>query len=307
MSIPPMSERYTSSKISLTTILKWQFSKSFKSPPLPLTPLPLIRQKRLPDGEYALWLGHASIWLNLGETTVAIDPVLGDIPLYKRCSPLPIPKEQLRADIILITHAHYDHYDNASIRYLLKQNTETIIVAPKGFWRYLKGQINRERCFELEWWESVMVEGLFITLTPSKHWSKRTPFDTNKALWGGYVIQNSEHTLYHAGDSSYGEHFKEIGEKFEIDEAFLPIGAYKPEAIMKENHLNPPEALQAASDLGAKTVIPIHYGTFILSDEPINEPIEWFERLTALLPFRAQTLHVGDIYRFNTISTLKST
>jgi L-ascorbate metabolism protein UlaG (beta-lactamase superfamily) len=152
-----------------------------------------------------------------------------------------------------------------------------------------------------------MVEGLFITLTPSKHWSKRTPFDTNKALWGGYVIQNSEHTLYHAGDSSYGEHFKEIGEKFEIDEAFLPIGAYKPEAIMKENHLNPPEALQAASDLGAKTVIPIHYGTFILSDEPINEPIEWFERLTALLPFRAQTLHVGDIYRFNTISTLKST
>jgi len=126
------------------------------------------------------------------------------------------------------------------------------------------------------------------------------PFDTNKALWGGYVIQNSEHTLYHAGDSAYGEHFKEIGEKFDIDEAFLPIGAYRPEAIMQHNHLNPPEALHAAEDLGAKTLIPIHYGTFILSDEPINEPIEWFEKLvhTHVYPFDTRTLNIGEIYRF---------
>jgi L-ascorbate metabolism protein UlaG (beta-lactamase superfamily) len=302
-----MSARYTSPKISLKTILKWQLSKSFRKAQWQHSVLPIIPQERLPEGEYILWLGHASLWLNIGDTTVAIDPVLGDILLHKRHSPLPIPKEKLHADLILITHAHYDHYDNASIHYLLKQNPNTIIIAPQGFWRYLKGDIERERCFELEWWESLMVRGLFITLTPSRHWSKRTPFDTNKALWGGYVIQNADHTLYHAGDSAYGEHFKEIGEKFDIDEAFLPIGAYRPEAIMKHNHLNPPEALQAASDVSAKRVIPIHYGTFILSDEPIDEPIEWFERLTPEQSVKKKILRVGEVYRFNTISTLKST
>jgi len=154
-----------------------------------------------------------------------------------------------------------------------------------------------------------MAGGLFITLVPSIHWSKRTPYDTNKALWGGYVVQNSSHTLYHAGDSAYGEHFKEIGEKFDIDEAFLPIGAYLPEEIMKHNHLNPPEAIRAGGDLRAKTVIPIHYGTFVLSDEPIDEPIEWFEKLirSKTHPFDPRTLRAGEVYRFNAISTPKST
>lgn len=304
-----MRERYTSPKISLKTILKWQFSKLLhKGSPKKPSKLPITYQEHLPDGEYILWLGHASLWLKMGETTVAIDPVLGNLPLYPRQSPLPIPNKQLRADVILITHAHYDHYDKPSILFLLRQNPDTIIVAPIGFWRYLKGKIDREKCFELEWWESVMIGGLFITLTPSKHWSNRTQLDRNKVLWGGYVIQNKEHCLYHAGDTARGEHFKEIGERFEIDEAFLPIGAYQPEEIMKHVHTNPPEALQAAIDLKAKTLIPIHYGTFILSDEPIDEPIEWFEKLihTKQYPFEGRVLRVGEIYRFNEISTFKS-
>jgi L-ascorbate metabolism protein UlaG (beta-lactamase superfamily) len=299
---------YTSPNIPLRSILKWQYSKLFarKTPP---SVSQLTRQETLPNGEYALWLGHATLWLKIGDTTVAIDPVLGNIPFYRRYTPLPIEKKNLKADIILITHSHYDHYDKDSLLYLLKQNPQTVIVAPMGFWRYLRGKIDRERCFELEWWESLMVGGLFITLTPSRHWSKRTPFDTNKALWGGYVIQNNTHTIYHAGDSAYGEHFKEISERFEIDEAFLGIGAYKPEAIMKHNHTNPPEALQAGIDLGAKTLIPIHYGTFILSDEPLNEPLEWFEELTRRggYPFEPRPIAIGEVYRFNTISTLRST
>ena len=301
--------RYTSPRLSFLTIAKWQFSKSLRKKDPVVSTLPIISQNGLPKGDYALWLGHATLWFKIGGTTVAIDPVLGDIPLYRRHTPLPLPREKLYADIILITHAHYDHFDRASVDYLLKHNPETILVAPNGFWRYLKGKIDRERCFELELWESVMLKGLFITLTPSKHWSKRTPFDTNKALWGGFVIQNTQRTVYHAGDSAYGEHFKEIGERFDIDEAFLPIGAYRPEEIMRHNHLNPPEALQAAEDLGAKTVVPIHYGTFILSDEPIHEPIEWFEKLTHSheYPFDTRALKIGEIYRFNETSTLKST
>ena len=295
-----MPHRYTSPRISFSTILKWQLRKSFQKKEPVASAIAIIRHENLPEGEYLLWTGHASVWLALQQTTIAIDPVLGDIPLYKRHTPLPIPKKQLRADIILLTHAHYDHYDKASVDYLLSKNPGTIIVAPIGFWRYLKGKIPRERCFELEWWESVMIGGVFITLVPAKHWSKRTPFDTNKALWGGYVIQNSDHTIYHSGDTAYGEHFKEIGERFDIDEAFLPIGAYRPEAIMKYNHTNPPEALHAAIDLKAKTLIPIHYGTFVLSDEPINEPREWFDRLVRekSYPFNSRVLQIGEIYRF---------
>ncbi|MDP3292196.1 MAG: MBL fold metallo-hydrolase, partial [Sulfuricurvum sp.] len=197
-----MPHHHTSPKVSFTTILKWQFSKSFRKRRTDRSNLPILSQEALPEGEYALWLGHASLWLKVGETTVAVDPVLGNIPLYRRHSPLPIPKERLRADVILITHAHYDHYDKPSILFLLQQNPNTILVAPAGFWRYLKGKIARERCFELEWWESVMVGELFITFVPSKHWSNRTNIDMNKALWGGYVIQNKDHTLYHSGDSA---------------------------------------------------------------------------------------------------------
>jgi L-ascorbate metabolism protein UlaG (beta-lactamase superfamily) len=304
-----MLHRYTSPKISLASILKWQYSKLSQTQKTEPSKLPIIFQEELPSDEYALWLGHATLWLRIADTTVAIDPVLGNLPLYRRYSPLPIPKEKLFADVILITHAHYDHYDKTSVLYLLKQNPKTIIVAPNGFWRYLKGKIDRERCFELEWWESVMVGGLFISLVPSLHWSNRTYLDMNKALWGGYVIQNADHTIYHSGDTAYGEHFKEIQERFEIDDAFLPIGAYRPEEIMKKVHISPPEAFEAATDLGAKTLIPIHYGTFKLSDEPVDEPIEWFERLvsSSTHSFHSRILRIGEIYRFNTISTLKST
>lgn len=304
-----MRDRYTSPKISLRTVLQWQLSKRFSVSSRIEEPLSVEYHPSLPQGEYALWLGHATVWAKLGGTTVAIDPVLGNIPMYRRQIPLPLPREELTADLILITHAHYDHFDKSSVLELLKRNPQTIIVAPLGFWRYVKGHIPRERCFELEWWESVMVAGLFITLAPARHWSKRTLFDTNKALWGGYVIQNSDHTVFHSGDSAYGEHFKEIGERFAIDEAFLPIGAYRPEIIMKHNHLNPPEAIRAFRDLGAATLIPIHYGTFRLSDEPLDEPLEWFsdlirrgENLSA-----ARILRIGEVYRFSTTSTFRST
>lgn len=271
-----MVRRYTSPRIPLLTILKWQLSKRpfARSGAENSCAADTVFLDALPKGEYALWLGHASVWVGIGGVTLAIDPVLGDIPLYPRLAPLPIESEKLTADVILLTHAHYDHYDKPSVRKLLRTNPEAIVVAPQGFWRYLKGMVKRERCFEMEWWESVMVGNLFITFVPSLHWSKRTPTDTNKALWGGYVIGHGERTLYHAGDSAYGDHFSEIAERFPIDEAFLPIGAYKPETIMKHNHMNPAETVHAAAVLGAKTIIPIHYGTFRLSDEPINEPLD---------------------------------
>jgi len=304
-----MDPIYISPKISLFSILKWQLSKRFSRNNQTRTSSVVQMHQTLPDDECALWLGHASVWLRLADVQIIIDPVLDTIPLYKRHTLLPLPQDQVHADVLLLTHAHYDHFDKPSVLTLLANNPDTIIVAPAGFWRYLKGHIAREKCFELEWWESVMIRGLFITLTPSRHWSKRTPFDTNKALWGGYVIQNETHCLYHSGDTAMGDHFKEIGEKFEIDEAFLPIGAYRPESIMQHNHTNPPEALEACARLGAKTLIPIHYGTFRLSDEPLDEPLEWFTQLvgTHSYPFETKVLGIGEIYRLRKTSTDKST
>ena len=208
-------QQYTSPKISLKTILKWQLSKPFSKKRLPSAAMPIVAQDRLPKGEYALWLGHASVWLHLGETTLCIDPVLGNIPLYHR--PKPICQSLKKYYTPMLSSSPMPIMtilDKPSVLRLLKQNPDCIIVAPSGFWRYLKGHIAREKCFELEWWESVMVGGLFITLVPSLHWSNRIHFDMNKALWGGYVIQNADHTIYHSGDTAYGEHFKEIAEKF---------------------------------------------------------------------------------------------
>ena len=279
-------------------------------PPSPSgTPPEIVFSDHLPQDDYVVWLGHASLWIGIGGVSVAIDPVLGNIPMFRRHTPLPFPKEVLKADLILITHAHYDHFDAPSLIELLRLNPDVTVVAPQGFWRYLKRLVPRERCFELEWWESVMVCGLFITLTPAKHWSRRTPFDTNRALWGGYVIQNHEHCVFHAGDTAYDAHFAEIAEHFAIDEAFLPIGAYRPEEVMKENHLDPAEAVQAFRDLGAKRLIPIHYGTFRLSDEPLDEPPQILSRIveSAVEPIDVQMLRIGEIYRFNTTSTERST
>lgn len=297
-----MTKNLTSSRVSFVKIFSWQLGKFFSKKKYPHKSLDIITHTHLPQDEYAMWIGHASVWLKLGETTIAIDPVFGNIPMHDRLTPLPLPKEQLYADIVLITHAHYDHYDKATIQYMLAQNPDIIVVAPAGFWRYMKKIIDREQCFEMEWWESLMVGGLFITLVPSKHWSRRTLFDTNKVLWGGYVIQNEEHTIYHSGDTATGEHFKLIKERFEIDEAFLPIGTYKPE-WMNQNHLNPAQAFQAAHDLGAQTLIPIHYGTFDLSDEPLDEPIEWLKTCITdnTSNFSTRIVKIGEIYQFSTL------
>lgn len=305
------NEKYhcTSPKTSLFSILKWQLSKRFSRHSQTHTSAVVQLHQALPAGECALWLGHASLWLRIANATIIIDPIFDTIPLYKRYTPLPLPQNEIHTDVILLTHAHYDHFDKPSVLTLLANSPSAIIVAPVGFWRYLKGHIARENYVELEWWESRTIKGVLITLTPSRHWSKRTPFDTNKALWGGYVIQNETHCIYHSGDTAMGDHFKKIGEKFAINEAFLPIGAYRPEAIMQRNHINPPQALEACALLGAKTLIPIHHSTFRLSDEPLDEPLEWLSQLanTHTYPFEIRTLGIGEVYRFNTTSTDKST
>lgn len=124
----------------------------------------------------------------------------------------------------------------------------------------------------MKWWEKYKHEKISISCVPAKHKGKRNRWERNESLYCGYVIESNNGSAYFAGDTAYGEHFNEIGKRFTIDVALLPIGAYKPYEWFKNIHLNPKTALQAFLDLKAKHFVPIHWGTFKISDEPLHEP-----------------------------------
>jgi L-ascorbate metabolism protein UlaG (beta-lactamase superfamily) len=137
-----------------------------------------------------------------------------------------------------------------------------------------------------------------FTFVPTQHWSRRGLFDTNNALWGGFVIEGSKSRVYHAGDTAYFAGFSEIGARFPgIDAALLPIGAYDPGWFMEKQHMNPEQAVQAFVDLGARTFLAMHWGTFKLTDEPLDEPpkrvrAEWQKR--GLPPSALHIPAIGD-------------
>ncbi|MDD5406317.1 MAG: MBL fold metallo-hydrolase [Sulfurovaceae bacterium] len=302
------NEKYTSLAVGWHKILKWQILKLFKKQQKDNKQLTIFHNQDMQNNSY-MWLGHASLLCKLNNINIIIDPVLTNIWFYKRYTKLPIEIEKIKTDIILITHAHYDHFDKKSIKKLLKNNPKTIIVAPKGTWSYIKDIVEKNQFVELEWWENIKIMNIIINFVPSHHWSNRGLFDRNKASWGGYVIESESHTFFHSGDSAYGQHFCEIGKKFDIQEAFLPIGAYEPRNIMCHYHINPVEALQATEDLKAKILVPVHYGTFKLSDESPIEPLVWLENLffKNKYSFFCHVSEIGRVYFFNKTSINKST
>jgi L-ascorbate metabolism protein UlaG (beta-lactamase superfamily) len=145
---------------------------------------------------------------------------------------------------------------------------------------YVPGMLGawfRRRSFrtviELDWWETVTLDDVSLTFTPAHHWSRRGMRDTCKTLWGGWILSAGGRTIYFAGDTGYGRYFSEIGQRFpDLDLAILPVGTYQPGWFMKPNHLNPEEAVAASADLGARRMATMHWGTFVMSGEPINEP-----------------------------------
>ena len=232
------------------------------------------------------WIGHATFVLRLGGLVVVTDPIwstrLG--PGLKRNIDPGVALESLPPiDVVTISHAHYDHLDLPSLR-RLSRHTEKLagrtptFVVPSEVGRYLRGEGLGE-IVERAWWEEHVVERdgnrVQLTLVPQQHWSMRTPFDRDQALWGGWVIRGREGAAYHAGDTAYFEHFGDISARAgAIDWAMIPIGAYDPPWFMKPQHINPEEAGRAFVDLGARNLVPMHWGTFKLTDEPLGEPVE---------------------------------
>ena len=222
-------------------------------------------------------LGHSTVLFQLNGIRILTDPVFGNIPFYRRYTPFPYTINDLgEIDIVLLSHNHYDHLDLPSLKGL--KNAKYIVV-PLKLKRYLKGIFEKDRVFELNWFEEFEYKGIRFVFLPAKHWSKRGLFDRNTSLWGSFLINSEKISHYYAGDTAYYSHFEDIGKVFKIDYAFLPIGAYKPDYIMKHNHLSPEEAYKAFKDLKAKHFIPVHYGVFKLSDEPVSEPYERVKRI----------------------------
>jgi len=215
----------------------------------------------------------------VGGVNLLTDPVYA-----RRASPVPfagprrarapgIRFEDLPAiSCVLLSHNHYDHCDLATLR-ALDRRFHLPLVTPLGNGRLLQSAGIR-RIEEIDWWETAHTAPLPITLTPAQHFSARHMFDRNRALWGGFLIDAGEgRRILFAGDTGYGPHFREIAARLSpIDLALLPIGAYEPRWFMKDIHMNPAEAVQAHLDLGARQSIAMHFGTFQLTPEGIDEP-----------------------------------
>lgn len=228
------------------------------------------------------WIGHATFIIQINGLTIVTDPVwakrLGTI---RRLTEPALSIDDLPpVDVILISHSHYDHLHFASIK---KLKGNPLILVPSGLRSsFLKRGF--EHVVECNWWDTVVERDVSFTFVPAQHWSKRTLFDTNTSHWGGWVIEAKDKpTFYFAGDSGYFHGFRDIGERFHIDYALLPIGAYEPEWFMGPQHVTPEEAVQAFVDCRAKTFIPMHYGTFPLADDTPKEALdrlyaEWIRR-----------------------------
>lgn len=220
------------------------------------------------------WVGHSTYLVRFGGACVLTDPVWSRrIPgVPERLTPPGLAWPDLPPiDAVVISHNHYDHLDASTIR-RLPRHTPILVGASLDRWFRRRGFTNVD---ELDWWESAEVAGLRFDFVPAHHWSRRGMFDTCATLWGGWVITAADGSrTYHCGDSGYGHWFTEIGARYPgIDVAMMPVGAYDPRWFMRPVHMDPVEAVRALDDLGARRLASMHWGTFVLTREPVDEPL----------------------------------
>ncbi len=224
------------------------------------------------------FIGHSSFFLQMGGKNILVDPNFARwIFVLKR---LRRPGLRLRdlppIDAILISHAHFDHLHRPSLRTIARltrwqSGKRPLLIAPRHV-RDLVSDLGFGRIIEMDWWQSTQLGNIEITHTPARHWGARIIRDMHRG-YGGYVLRWGGHSIYHAGDTAYFEGFREIGQRLKPDIALLPIGAYQPESY-RNVHTSPEDATQAFVDLGARWMVPMHYGTFRLGYEPFDEPLE---------------------------------
>ena len=231
---------------------------------------------KLTPGQVALtWIGHASFLVQFINLNVLIDPNFANwLFLLKRIKRAGLKLDDLPPiDLLLLTHAHFDHFHKPTLR---KLPTPKIAIMPWGVGDLARG-LGFGRIIELRWWESFQCGDWKVTLTPCKHWGARMIHDDHRG-YGGFVLEHQGRRVYHAGDSAYFDGFKEIGRRCEPEIALLPIGAYYPESF-RNVHMGPDDAVKVFRDLRARWLIPMHFGSFKLSFEELDEPPRWLREI----------------------------
>ena len=270
--------------------------------------------EKFKNDDYIAWIGHATFLIKLGETTIITDPVFS-----KNAGPLIFgPKRYVepaltldevpKTDVFLLTHNHYDHQDMSTIRRFPFKDSKVLLPLKLGkyFSRNGYNDVN-----EMDWYDEIKInENLKITLLPAVHWSKRSLTDTNKTLWGNFLIEYKNRKILFGCDTGVGNIYKDIGKKYgPIDISFINIGAYNFYPIMPYKdksiyHTNPEEALSIGKDLKSKKVIGTHWGTFVLSLEPIMEPPIRFKDNAEKFGFRKEDAVIFKIGEINSLKNL---
>jgi L-ascorbate metabolism protein UlaG (beta-lactamase superfamily) len=246
------------------------------------------------------FIGHSSFLLQIDGRKVLIDPVFSKrlILLRRQRRPGVRVQELPPIDLVLLTHAHMDHLDLSSLRRVVRVTRRLTgrapeVVVPRGV-EDLVERLGFSEVHRLEWWEETRVQGLKVTMTPCKHWGARMFRDMHRG-YGGYVVEGGGQSVYHSGDTAYFDGFREIGRRLKPEVALLPIGAYFPDTY-RSVHTSPEEAVRGFVELGAEQMIPMHYGTFRLGREPMDEPVKRLEAEAARLSIkgRVKVLNEGE-------------
>jgi L-ascorbate metabolism protein UlaG (beta-lactamase superfamily) len=259
-------------------------------------------------------VGHSTLLLQLDGINILTDPQFSE-----RASPLtflgprrrvpPVPRlDQLPPiHLVLLSHNHYDHLDRRTVRRLAAQpGGPPLFVVPLGVARWFRRQ-GIPAVEELAWWEQTHFDGLTLHCVPVQHWSARTSFDRNRTLWCGWVVASRELKVFFAGDTGYSDDFKTIHQRLgAMDVAAIPIGHYAPRWFMGQSHVSPEEAVRIAQDVHARVAVGIHWGTFPLTDEPLDEPPRALQdalRVAGiaperfLVPVRGETQRIDELLR----------
>jgi N-acyl-phosphatidylethanolamine-hydrolysing phospholipase D len=248
------------------------------------------------------WIGHATVLVQMDHCTFLTDPIWSETPFpvsfvgpRRFAAPAMALADLPPIDFVLISHNHYDHLDLPTLRWLAAAGTRFFVSLGDAA---LLRQSGVGPVDELDWWDRRQVGDLEVHCVPSQHWSGRRVTDDCASLWSGWVVKGPTRRFYFAGDSGYFPGFREIGTRLgPFGLAALPIGAYDPPAMMRPVHLDPEEALQAGLDVGAKRMLGIHYGTFDLTDEPLDEAPRRFHAEGArrgIAPDRLWTPPLGE-------------
>jgi len=293
-----------------------QFSKEKKKIDLTVPKDHVIDKKivkenleKLKKDDYIAWIGHATFLIKMGNTTIITDPVFS-----KNAGPLIFGPDRFtepalnlneipQTDVFLLTHNHYDHQDMSTIRKFPYKNVKVLLPLKLGKYFKRYKDVN-----EMDWYDEIKVnDDLKITLLPAVHWSKRSLTDTNKTLWGNFLIEYKDKKILFACDTGYGDIYKDLGEKYgPIDLSMINIGAYDFRPMFEKSiyHTTPEEALQIAQDLKSKKVLGTHWGTFVLSLEPIMEPPIRFKASAEKYGFKKDDAIIFKIGEINSLKEL---